>query len=94
MGIVFIIFAVLLIVGIPFTMCWEEPVCFILSHMIFLPGPFYSVNFGMNTFVQVAIPLFILAGNIMDKGGSLGRIIHFAKVCVGDSREVWRISIL
>ncbi|MFR2690768.1 MAG: TRAP transporter large permease subunit [Enterocloster bolteae] len=23
---------------------------------------------GMNTFVQVAIPLFILAGNIMDKG--------------------------
>lgn len=38
---------------------------------------------GMNTFVQVAIPLFILAGNIMDKGGSLDRIIRFAKICVG-----------
>lgn len=38
---------------------------------------------GLNTFVQVAIPLFILAGNLMDAGGSLKRIVNFAKATVG-----------
>jgi tripartite ATP-independent transporter DctM subunit len=37
----------------------------------------------MNNFIQVAIPLFVLAGNIMDQGGSLKRIIRFAEVSTG-----------
>lgn len=38
---------------------------------------------GLNSFVQVAIPLFILAGNLMDEGGALDRIVEFAKATVG-----------
>ena len=38
---------------------------------------------GLNSFVQVAVPLFILAGNLMDAGGSLKRIVNFAKATVG-----------
>lgn len=38
---------------------------------------------GLNSFVQVAIPLFILAGNLMDEGGALTRIVEFAKATVG-----------
>lgn len=38
---------------------------------------------GLNSFVQVAVPLFILAGNLMDAGGSLDRIVNFAKATVG-----------
>jgi tripartite ATP-independent transporter DctM subunit len=38
---------------------------------------------GLNSFVMLAVPLFILAGNLMDSGGTLKRIIMFAQVCVG-----------
>ena len=38
---------------------------------------------GLNTFVQVAIPMFILAGNLMDAGGALDRIVKFAQATVG-----------
>ena len=38
---------------------------------------------GLNSFVMMAVPLFILCGNLMDGGGTLKRIIRFAKVCVG-----------
>ena len=41
---------------------------------------------GLNSFVMLAVPLFILAGNLMDSGGTLKRIIKFAKVCVGRFR--------
>jgi tripartite ATP-independent transporter DctM subunit len=38
---------------------------------------------GLNSFIQVAIPLFVLAGNLMDAGGGLKRIVRFAEVTVG-----------
>lgn len=38
---------------------------------------------GGDTFVLLAIPLFILAGNIMEVGGLTHRLLAFAKVCVG-----------
>ena len=84
MGIVFIIFAVLLIVGIPiYYVLGGTCLFYFVTHDLPAWTILQRQFSGMNTFVQVAIPLFILAGNIMDKGGSLGRIIHFAKVCVG-----------
>ena len=84
MGIVFIIFAVLLIVGIPiYYVLGGTCLFYFVTHDLPAWTILQRQFTGMNTFVQVAIPLFILAGNIMDKGGSLGRIIHFAKVCVG-----------
>lgn len=41
---------------------------------------------GLNSFVMLAVPLFLLAGNLMDEGGTLTRIIRFSKVLVGRFR--------
>ncbi|MFC4660704.1 TRAP transporter large permease [Oceanobacillus aidingensis] len=38
---------------------------------------------GINSFTLVAIPLFILAGEIMAKGGISQRLVNFSKVIVG-----------
>nr|WP_314996790.1 TRAP transporter large permease subunit [uncultured Campylobacter sp.] len=38
---------------------------------------------GINKFPLMAIPMFILAGNLLSKGGSARRIIDFAKSMVG-----------
>ena len=38
---------------------------------------------GINKFALMAIPMFILAGNLLSKGGSARRIIDFAKSMVG-----------
>ena len=38
---------------------------------------------GVDSFVLIAIPLFILAGEIMSVGGISKRIIDFAVLCVG-----------
>ncbi|MGP1485754.1 MAG: TRAP transporter large permease [Campylobacter sp.] len=38
---------------------------------------------GINKFSLMAIPMFILAGNLLSKGGSAKRIIDFAKSMVG-----------
>ena len=44
---------------------------------------FYS---GMNAFSLLAIPFFILAGNLMNTGGMTHRIFHTAQVFVGRVR--------
>lgn len=38
---------------------------------------------GLDQFVIMAVPLFILAGNIMARGGAMIRLVKFAKVLVG-----------
>jgi TRAP-type C4-dicarboxylate transport system permease large subunit len=38
---------------------------------------------GLDSFALLAIPFFILAGNIMNSGGIANRLINFAKVLVG-----------
>lgn len=38
---------------------------------------------GLDSFALLAIPFFILAGNIMNKGGIAMRLINFARVMVG-----------
>ena len=41
---------------------------------------------GADSFVLLAIPLFILAGALMETGGISARLVHFAKVLVGHIR--------
>ena len=38
---------------------------------------------GMSLFMLLALPMFILAGNIMNAGGLSGRLFEFARSCVG-----------
>src|SRR3546814_3092066 len=42
---------------------------------------------GADTFTLLAIPFFLLAGEIMNAGGLSRRIIDFAIACVGRSEE-------
>lgn len=39
---------------------------------------------GLDSFALLAIPFFILAGNIMNSGGIANRLINFAKILVGN----------
>lgn len=41
---------------------------------------------GMNNFVIIAIPLFVLAGTVMEKGGITGEIIDVFNICIGRVR--------
>ena len=41
---------------------------------------------GMNAFVLMAVPFFILAGNLMNAGGLTSRLIRFAYILVGTLR--------
>ena len=41
------------------------------------------VSSSTSKFVLLAIPFFILAGNIMEKAGISGKLIRLAEVCVG-----------
>ncbi|HLQ70166.1 MAG TPA: TRAP transporter large permease subunit, partial [Bacillota bacterium] len=42
-----------------------------------------NVFSGIDSFTLVAIPLFILAGEIMAKGGISARLVNFSKIIVG-----------
>ena len=42
-----------------------------------------KMNSGVESFSLLAIPLFILAGNIMNNGGIARRLVNFAKLFVG-----------
>ena len=42
-----------------------------------------KLYFGINNFSLLAIPLFVLAGEIMSKGGMSKRIVNFSKLLIG-----------
>ena len=48
--------------------------------LVVIPQKMYA---GMDSFVLLCIPGFILAGNLMNGGGITGRIIRFAQALVG-----------
>lgn len=41
------------------------------------------VFLGLNTFTVLAVPMFLLAGSLMDSGGTLKRLMAFAQALVG-----------
>lgn len=88
--VLFASFAVLLIIGTPIAACLG--VSSILSMLVIGAGR--SVNVVLGTVPQLvsaacsksvllAIPFFILGGNIMEKSGISGKLIHLAEACVG-----------
>lgn len=86
-ALLFIIFGVLLFLGVPIsvsiivssivtvmsTLSWDQ-ITFITMQ---------KMNSGVESFSLLAIPLFILAGNIMNNGGIAKRLIAFAQLFVG-----------
>ena len=84
---VFILFAVFiggLIVGLPVAITLGlSSLAYILVAGIppvVMPQKMYA---GMDVFVLLSIPGFILAGNLMNRGGISHRIIRFAQALVG-----------
>jgi tripartite ATP-independent transporter DctM subunit len=84
MSIIFGVFMALILLGIPIIFALAgASIIYFIAHGI-PPWTIIQRQFsGLNSFIQVAVPLFILAGNLMDAGGSLERIVRFAKVTVG-----------
>lgn len=85
--IILVVLAVLLIAGVPIAVALGiSSVCAILPIMdtsvAVLTGA-QRIFSGISTFSLLAIPFFILAGNIMNKGGIAVRLINMAKVITG-----------
>lgn len=83
----FAIFVVLLFLGLPIAFClgissaaylWLADI-----PLVIIPQKMYS---GMDVFVLLCIPGFILAGNLMNRGGITDRIVGFCNALVGHIR--------
>ena len=44
---------------------------------------------GLNTFTLLAVPMFLLAGKLMNSSGTTDRLFDFAKSWWAGCREVW-----
>jgi tripartite ATP-independent transporter DctM subunit len=77
----------LLAIGVP--VAWSISISALLTMLVsipFLPATTtlaQRMGVGLDSFALLAIPFFILAGNLMNKGGMAHRLIAFAKTLVG-----------
>ena len=82
--VLFLVFVLGLILGIPIaaTLGLSSLVYIIISGIpaVIMPQKMYA---GMDVFVLLSIPGFILAGNLMNHGGITTRIVRFANSVVG-----------
>lgn len=80
-------FVILLVVGVP--IAYSIGVSGILTMLISIDSiPAFTtyahrMATGLDSFALLAIPFFVLAGNIMNSGGIAIRLINFARVLVG-----------
>lgn len=74
----------LLVFGVPMLVAIMSAVIlsFILAGSWGVTLPQMMIS-GMSLFMLLALPMFILAGNIMNAGGLSGRLFEFARACVG-----------
>jgi len=81
-----IIFAVLLLLGMPivYVMCLSSlSYCLISGKTMLVMVVIEKMFRGMDSFVLLAIPMFILCGEIMNRGGITSYIVGFANLIVG-----------
>lgn len=78
----------LLVIGVPVPLCFAGAVIFLLmfgdiGSAAFLVGAGYG---KISSVIIIALPLYILAGNIMSQGGIAGRLIDLADSVFGRMR--------
>jgi len=80
-----LIFAVLILLGVPIAVSLgvASAVTLVLYTEIPINLMAQSMFSSMNSFIMVAVPLFILAGVLMDEGGVGEKIYDFANAVVG-----------
>ena len=79
------ILCVLLVIGLPVPLCFAAAVLFLFSVGNF-GGASFLVSAGfsqVSSVVLLAIPLYIIAGTIMSRGGIAGRLIDLSESIVG-----------
>lgn len=78
---------VLLVIGVPMLAALTGSVIvnFIMSDVMLTTLP-QLMSSGLTRFILLALPMFVLAGGIMNAGGLSGRLIDFAKSLVGSFR--------
>jgi C4-dicarboxylate transporter DctM subunit len=86
--IMFIVFTVTLLIGIPIAFCLGlSSLAIVLIEgrypIIIVAQKMFN---GMDMFALMAIPLFILAGDLMNLGGITDRLIRFSNLLVGHIR--------
>ncbi|WP_298450540.1 TRAP transporter large permease [uncultured Marinobacter sp.] len=83
-----LLLVVLLMIGVPVPICFATAVL-----LLFIVGDFGSASFLVSagfsqasSVILLAIPLYIIAGNIMSHGGIANRLVDFAESFVGRFR--------
>ncbi len=80
-------FLILLSIGVP--VAWSIGISSLLTMLVGIPAiPAFTtvaqrMATGLDSFALLAIPFFILAGQIMNRGGIARRLVKFAKSLVG-----------
>ena len=86
-AVLFITFFILLILNIPIAICLGlSSVAAILYSGTSLNIVATNMYSGISKFLLLAIPFFVLSGNIMAKAGISKRLIKFVDTCVGHRR--------
>lgn len=83
-GIVMLVFAVALLLGLPIAISIGVSTLVAVLISGYSPGLIAQESFSaLNSFTYLAIPLFILAGFLMESGGISKRIVNFAMSMIG-----------
>ena len=86
-AILFVSFFIFLIMGVPIAICLGlSSVCAILYSGTSLTIVATNMYAGISKFLLLAIPFFVLSGNIMAKAGISKRLVRFVDTCVGHKR--------
>ena len=86
-AVLFISFFVFLIMGVPIAICLGlSSVYAILYSGTSLTIVATNMYAGISKFLLLAIPFFVLSGNIMAKAGISKRLVRFVDTCVGHKR--------
>jgi len=84
LGLIILLFVLIIIrVPIAFSMAFISIIGIAANDVSLLTNVPRNIFSGVNNFTLVAIPLFILAGEIMARGGISNRLIEFSKIIVG-----------
>lgn len=84
-----IVFAVLLIIGLPIAFVLGATGLthlLILGNEAFYPVAIQRMFSGINSFSLMAIPFFVLAGELMNRGRVTDKLVDLARECIGHKR--------
>ncbi len=84
-GAIILLFMILMFLGVPIAVSLGAASVIVMATMSQLPLNMaaQSMFTAMNSFIMVAVPLFILCGSLMDEGGIADRIYDLAEALVG-----------